>query len=120
MSMPKIENSFELLITMMHIDELKKMIKNEFHITLEEFSVLTYLNEKKASEYYLKDLINNLSYNQPRIVNAVKTLSSDGYFDKCRSTHDERMILILINDFQREKITNLLNEINVKIKSLKK
>lgn len=48
---------------------------------------------------------------------AVKNLSQEGYFDKRRNENDERTVLILINDQQREKINALLDRVNETIKS---
>ncbi|HCA7424545.1 TPA: transcriptional regulator, partial [Staphylococcus pseudintermedius] len=54
---------------------------------------------------------------QPQVVKAVKNLSQEGYFDKRRNENDERTVLILINDQQREKINALLDRVNETIKS---
>ncbi|EGQ4448332.1 TPA: transcriptional regulator, partial [Staphylococcus pseudintermedius] len=52
-----------------------------------------------------------------QVVKAVKNLSQEGYFDKRRNENDERTVLILINDQQREKINALLDRVNETIKS---
>ncbi|EGQ2676966.1 transcriptional regulator, partial [Staphylococcus pseudintermedius] len=57
------------------------------------------------------------NYKQPQVVKAVKNLSQEGYFDKRRNENDERTVLILINDQQREKINALLDRVNETIKS---
>ncbi|MCS4486510.1 global transcriptional regulator SarA [Staphylococcus americanisciuri] len=116
MTVSKIKNCFELLSMVTYADKLKSMIKKEFHMTFEEFAVLTHLSHKIESEYFLKDIINNLNYKQPQVVKAVKNLSQDGYFNKRRNEHDERTVLILVDDEQRQKINALLEQINLKIK----
>lgn len=116
MTVSKIKNCFELLSMVTYADKLKSMIKKEFHMTFEEFAVLTHLSHKVESEYFLKDIINNLNYKQPQVVKAVKNLSQDGYFNKRRNEHDERTVLILVDDKQRQKIDALLEQVNAKIK----
>ncbi|AVQ34208.1 transcriptional regulator [Staphylococcus muscae] len=116
MTVSKIKNCFELLSMVTYADKLKTMIKKEFHMTFEEFAVLTHLSHTVEPEYFLKDIINNLNYKQPQVVKAVKNLSQDGYFNKRRNEQDERTVLILVDDNQRQKIDTLLDQVNTKIK----
>lgn len=117
MVVTRVKDCFELLSMVTYADRLKSVIKKEFKISFEEFAVLTYLSHKIEEEYYLKDIINSLNYKQPQVVKAVKNLSQEGYFDKRRNEQDERTVLILINDEQREKIDGLLSRVNETIKS---
>ncbi|WP_390485872.1 global transcriptional regulator SarA, partial [Staphylococcus pseudintermedius] len=109
MAVTRVKDCFELLSMVTYADRLKSVIKKEFKISFEEFAVLTHLSYRIEEEYYLKDIINNLNYKQPQVVKAVKNLSQEGYFDKRRNENDERTVLILINDQQREKINALLD-----------
>ncbi|PTH55156.1 transcriptional regulator, partial [Staphylococcus arlettae] len=56
------------------------------------------------------------NYKQPQVVKAVKNLSQEDYFDKKRNEHDERTVLILVNKKQRDKINELLERVNKRIK----
>lgn len=116
MAISKINDCFELLAMITYADKLKNIIKKEFSISFEEFAVLTYISQSKEEEYYLKDIINHLNYKQPQVVKAVKNLSQEDYFDKKRNEHDERTVLILVNKKQRDKINELLERVNKRIK----
>ena len=120
MAISKISDCFELLAMITYADKLKSIIKKEFSISFEEFAVLTYINQSKEDEYYLKDIINHLNYKQPQVVKAVKNLSQEDYFDKKRNEHDERTVLILVNATQRKKIDELLNRVNERIEEANK
>lgn len=115
MAISKINDCFELLAMVTYADRLKGIIKKEFSISFEEFAVLTYINENKEDEYYLKDIINHLNYKQPQVVKAVKNLSQENYFNKKRNEHDERTVLILVDSKQRKKIDDLLKRVNNRI-----
>lgn len=120
MAISKINDCFELLAMITYADKLKNIIKKEFSISFEEFAVLTYISQSKEDEYYLKDIINHLNYKQPQVVKAVKNLSQEDYFDKKRNEHDERTVLILVNNTQRKKIDSLLNKVNTRIEEANK
>lgn len=120
MAISKINDCFELLAMITYADKLKNIIKKEFSISFEEFAVLTYISQSKEEEYYLKDIINHLNYKQPQVVKAVKNLSQEDYFDKKRNEHDERTVLILVNNTQRKKIDSLLNKVNTRIEEANK
>lgn len=120
MAISKINDCFELLAMITYADKLKSIIKKEFSISFEEFAVLTYISQSKEEEYYLKDIINHLNYKQPQVVKAVKNLSQEDYFDKKRNEHDERTVLILVNETQRTKIDELLNRVNKRIEEANK
>lgn len=120
MAISKINDCFELLAMITYADKLKSIIKKEFSISFEEFAVLTYISQSKEEEYYLKDIINHLNYKQPQVVKAVKNLSQEDYFDKKRNEHDERTVLILVNNTQRKKIDSLLNKVNTRIEEANK
>ena len=115
MAISKINDCFELLAMVTYADKLKGIIKKDFSISFEEFAVLTYISEHKEEKYYLKDIINHLNYKQPQVVKAVKNLSQEDYFDKRRNQHDERTVLIFVNDTQRKKIDSLLKKVNERI-----
>lgn len=116
MAISKINDCFELLAMVTYADKLKSIIKKEFSVSFEEFAVLTYISEHESDEYYLKDIINHLNYKQPQVVKAVKNLSQEDYFDKKRNEHDERTVLILVNETQRKKTNELLTRVNDRIK----
>ncbi|WP_251518783.1 global transcriptional regulator SarA [Staphylococcus sp. Marseille-Q6910] len=116
MAISKINDCFELLAMVTYADKLKGIIKKEFSVSFEEFTVLTYISENESEEYYLKDIINHLNYKQPQVVKAVKNLSQKDYFAKKRNEHDERTVLILVNKKQRKKINELLTRVNDRIK----
>ncbi|BCU53120.1 MarR family transcriptional regulator [Staphylococcus auricularis] len=116
MAISKINDCFELLAMVTYADQLKGIIKKEFSVSFEEFAVLTYISEHESETYYLKDIINHLNYKQPQVVKAVKNLSQEDYFDKKRNEHDERTVLILVNDTQRSKINELLSRVDQRIK----
>ncbi|WP_418129300.1 global transcriptional regulator SarA [Staphylococcus sp. HKU1] len=116
MAISKINDCFELLAMVTYADKLKGIIKKEFSVSFEEFTVLTYISENESEEYYLKDIINHLNYKQPQVVKAVKNLSQEDYFAKKRNEHDERTVLILVNKKQRKKINELLTRVNDRIK----
>ena len=116
MAISKINDCFELLAMVTYADQLKGIIKKEFSVSFEEFAVLTYISEHESETYHLKDIINHLNYKQPQVVKAVKNLSQEDYFDKKRNEHDERTVLILVNDTQRSKINELLSRVDQRIK----
>ena len=75
MAITKINDCFELLSMVTYADKLKSLIKRNFQLAFEEFCIDIHQRKQREKEYYLKDIINHLNYNNHKLLKQLKFIS---------------------------------------------
>ncbi|EHJ07458.1 transcriptional regulator, SarA/Rot family [Staphylococcus simiae] len=109
----QVKSNIKLLKNILATFKIRKILKKEFNLTLDNYLVLIYLNEYQNEQkmYFMTDIINYIGIDQSRIVKSVKFLSKRGFLEKSRDPEDGRNVIINVTDNQQREINHLLKQI---------
>lgn len=101
----------ELIATYQQEKKFFKDAKKQFKLNYEEIYILNYLYNCKSNEIAAKEIALSSDLKPYYLTKALQKLIKMEFLSKKRSQVDERTVVVYIDDQQRSKITNIIEQL---------
>lgn len=111
MEQQKFKTLNELIATYQQGKKFFKSSKKQFKLNYEEIYILNYLYNCKSNEITAKEIALSSDLKPYYLTKALQKLIKMEFLSKKRSQIDERTVVVYIDDQQRAKITQIIEQL---------
>ena len=101
----------ELIATYQHGRKFFKTTKKNYKLNYEEVLILNYLYNSKENDVTAKEIAQYSELKPYYLTKALQKLIKMDFLNKKRSNIDERTVVVYINQAQRDKINELIENL---------
>ena len=109
--MSKIKNIDEIVSATFQVKQFFKATKKKYNLSYEEIFILNYILKSESNEITSKEIAVTSEFKPYYLTKALQKLKELKLLSKKRSVHDERTVIVYVSKDQRQRIQELIHEL---------
>ncbi|MEJ7429175.1 SarA family transcriptional regulator [Staphylococcus warneri] len=109
--MAKIKNINDLVDATFQVKKFFRDTKKQYNLNYEEIYILNYILKSESNEISSKEIATCSEFKPYYLTKALQKLKELNLLSKKRSVHDERTVIVFVTKEQKDKIKQLIDEL---------
>ena len=109
--MGQIKDINDLVNATFQVKKFFKDTKKKYNLNYEEVYILNYIARSKTNEITSKEIATYSEFKPYYLTKALQKLKELNLLSKKRSVHDERTVIVFVTKEQKDKIKQLIDEL---------
>ena len=109
--MAKIKNINDLVDATFQVKKFFRDTKKQYNLNYEEIYILNYILKRESNEISSKEMATCSEFKPYYLTKALQKLKELNLLSKKRSVHDERTVIVFVTKEQKDKIKQLIDEL---------